>query len=148
MIIANPIYDIVFKRLMENEKNVESACVHVARQYRDLIEGQLLDQRSDFVEKLTHDSYVVPVDRITGRFKTKLDQLLSVFEQSHFIDESEIIKDYPYEAETEELKMMTEILHHSGIDPQTRKEIEDEREAWRSVYALFEDERRENTKKR
>ena len=124
-------------------RNINSACIHVERQYRDLIEGQLLDEKSDFIEKLTHDSYVVQVERITDRFKTRLDKLLSVFEQSHFVDDYKIIKEYLYQADTEELRMMTEILHHSGTDPETRKKIEDEREAWRSVNALFEDKERE-----
>ena len=125
-----------------NLKNVASACLHAAREYRDLVEGQLLLQKSDFVEKLTHDSYVVQVNRIAGRFKTPLDKLLSVFEQAHFVDEQAITKDYPYETDSEELKIMTDILHHSGSNPVTRKEIEDEQEAWRSVNALFEDERK------
>ena len=58
------------------------------------------------------------------------------------MDEHAIIKDYPYETDTEELTIMTDILQHSGSDPATRKEIEDEQEAWRSYYALFEDERK------
>ena len=37
---------------------------------------------------------------------------------------------------------MTEILHHFDTDPQRRKEIEDEHEAWRSVNALFEKKER------
>ena len=34
---------------------------------------------------------------------------------------------------------MTEILHHTGTDPKTREEIEIEREAWRTVNAMFEE---------
>lgn len=166
MIIANPIYDVVFKRLMENERiakffigtllnqTVESVAVRPQEfTYTKELFG-LAVFRLDFVavirteegelkvEKLTHDSYVVQVNRIAGRFKTPLDKLLSVFEQAHFVDEQAIIKDYPYQTDSEELKIMTDILHHSGSDPVTRKEIEDEQEAWRSVNALFEDERK------
>ena len=63
-----------------NLSNLESACVHVAREYRDMIDGQPLTTKSNFIEKLTHDSFVVQVNRIAGRFRTPLDKLLSVFE--------------------------------------------------------------------
>ena len=122
--------------------NINSACIHVERQYRDMIEEQVITERSEFVEKLTHDSYVVQVDRITDRYKSRLDKLLSVFEQSNFVDESEVIKEYKHFTEEEELKLMTGILHHSGTDPEARKQIEIEQEAWRSVNAMVEDERK------
>jgi Mg2+ and Co2+ transporter CorA len=34
---------------------------------------------------------------------------------------------------------MTDILHHSGTNPDERKRIEAEQEAWRTVNAMFED---------
>lgn len=118
---------------------IESACVHVERQYRDLINETILGQRSEFVEKLTHDSYVVQVERITGRYKSRLDKLLSVFEQSNFIDEDKVIKEYKYPTDVEDLKIITDILHHSGTDPESRREIDAEREAWRTVNAMMGD---------
>ncbi|MEM1214119.1 MAG: hypothetical protein AAGJ82_00440 [Bacteroidota bacterium] len=61
MVIANPIYDVVFKRLMENER--------VAKFFIGTI--------------------------------------------------------------------ITQILHHTGTDPETREEIEKEQEAWRTVNAML-----------
>ena len=120
---------------------IKTACIRVERQYRDLINESVIDVKNDFVEKLTHDSYVVQVERITERYKSKLDKLLSVFEQSNFIDEAQIIKEYKHEADEAEVKLMTEILHHSGTDPEARSQIEAEREAWRTVNAMVENER-------
>ena len=37
---------------------------------------------------------------------------------------------------------MTDILHHSGTNPNERKKIETEQEAWRTVNAMFESEKR------
>ncbi len=128
--------------------NVETACVGVERQYRDMINDKVLETKNDFIEQLTHDSYIVQVKRITGRYKSRLDKLLSVFEQSNFIDDTETIKEYHYPVENdEEMKKVMDILHHSGIDPETRKAIEAEREAWRSVNAMFEEEKRAFEKK-
>jgi hypothetical protein len=123
-------------------KGIDTACIHVERQYKDLINESILGVKSDFVEQLTHDSYVVQVNRITDRYKSRLDKLLSVFEQSHFIDEKEIVKEYHHAIEEEEIKLMRDILHHSGTDPATKKQIEIEREAWRTVDAMIENERK------
>lgn len=117
--------------------DIETACIRVERNYKDLINKTIIEKKSDFVEKLTHDSYIVQVDRITNRFQTRLDKLLSVFEQSNFIDDRKIIKQFPHPTDTEDVKILTDILHHSGSDPDERKRIEDEQEAWRTINAMF-----------
>lgn len=118
---------------------IETACIHVERQYKDMINNSILKHKSDFVECLTHDSYVVQVRRITGRYQSKLDKLLSVFEQNNFVDDKEIIKEYHFKTNDKNVKTMTDILHHSGTDPETKAEIEREKEAWRTVDAMFEE---------
>jgi hypothetical protein len=117
-------------------------CIKVERNYIDLINRTVLQTKSDFVERLTHDCFVVQVQRITGRYQTRLDKLLSVFEQTNFLDDKKIVKEFTHETDLEELKLMTEILHHSGTNTAERKKIEAEQEAWRSYYALFADERK------
>jgi len=118
-------------------QNVKTACVHVERQYRDLINETILTEKSHFIEGLTHDSYIIQVKRLTGRYQTKLDKLLSIFEQRNFVEDTKTIKNYPYELDDEELKRVTDILHMTGIDPASRKEIEVEQEAWRTIEAMF-----------
>ena len=125
---------------------IKTACIHVERQYRDLINNSIIGEKSEFIEKLTHDSYIVQVERITDRYKSRLDKLLSVFEQSNFIDETKVIKEFNHPTE-KEVTIMTEILHHSGTDPESRRQIEVEREAWRTVNAMFEDKERVFLKK-
>lgn len=127
-------------------KNVKTACVHVERQYRDKINTSILTEKSNFIEGLTHDSYVVQVRRLTGKYLSKLDRLLSVFEQKNFIGDTETVKEYHYETKDEDVKVMTDILHLTGTDPARRKEIEAEQEAWRSVNAMFEEKEKAFTK--
>ena len=114
-------------------------CIKVERNYKDLINKTTLEIKSDFVEKLTHDSYVVQVDRITDRYQTRLDKLLSVFEQTNFVDDQKITKEFNHTTDLEEVQIMTDILHHSGTDPEEKKKIETEQEAWRTINAMFED---------
>ncbi len=122
---------------------IETACIKVERNYKDLVNKKIIDKKSDFVEKLTHDSFIVQVDRITNRYQTSLDKLLSVFEQNNFVDDNKITKEFQHPTDTEDLKILTDILHHTGINPEERKQIEIEQEAWRSVNAMFEDKERE-----
>jgi len=119
---------------------ISTPCIKVERKYKDLINKVILETKNEFVEKLTHDSYVVQVERITDRYSTKLDKLLSVFEQTNFVDDKKIIKEFNHTTDLEEVKIMTDILHHSGTDTEEKKKIETEQEAWRSVNAMFEDE--------
>lgn len=116
---------------------IETACLKAERNYMDLIEQKIVHQKSEFVEKLTHDCYIVQVERITNRYQTKLDRLLSLFEQSNFLDDKRIIKEYKHDIENEEIRISTDILHHAVVDPKEKKLIEDEQEAWRSINAMF-----------
>jgi hypothetical protein len=123
--------------------DIDSACIKVERKYKDLVNKTIIEKKSDFIEKLTHDSFVVQVDRITDRYQTSLDKLLSVFEQNNFADDRKITKQFQHPTDTEDVKIMTDILHHSGTNPEERKRIEDEQEAWRTVNAMFEDKEKE-----
>ena len=126
---------------------IETPCIKIERNYKDLINKKIIDKKSDFVEKLTHDSFIVQVDRITNNYSTKLEKLLSLFEQKHFIDEKRITKEFNHELDTEDIKLTTDILHFSGTNPAERKKIETEQEAWRTVNAMFEDKEKEFYKK-
>ena len=118
---------------------IKEACIKVERNYRDLVSKKIIDTRSDFVEKLTHDSYIVQVGRITNRYQTRLDKLLSVFEQTNFLDDTKITKEFKHDTDIEEVKIITDILHYSGTDPVEKKKLETEQEAWRTVDALTGD---------
>lgn len=118
---------------------ITSACLKVERNYKDLVNNSRIETKSDFIEKLTHDSYVVQVERITNKYQTKLDKLLSLFEQTNFVDDRRIVKEFTHEIDNEDIKLSTDILHFSGTNTEERKKIENEQEAWRSVNAMFED---------
>jgi hypothetical protein len=125
---------------------IETPCLKVERNYQDLVNKTTLATKSEFIEKLTHDSFVVQVERITDRYQTRLDKLLSVFEQRNFTDDKEITKNFAHEPDIEELKTITDILHYVGTDPQERKKIEIEQEAWRTINAMFEEKERKYQK--
>lgn len=120
---------------------IDTPCIKIERNYKDLINKKTLYTKSDFVEKLTHDSFIVQVERITNSYQTRLDKLLSVFEQTNFVDDTKVVKEFTHLTDLEEVKLITDILHYSGTNPEEKKKIETEQEAWRSINALFDDER-------
>jgi hypothetical protein len=110
---------------------IETSTVRVKRQYLDLISNQVIDKKSEFIEKLTHDCFVVQLPRIETKQQTRLDKLLSIFEQTNFVDDKKIIKQYNHQIDEEGVKEMAEVLHYIGTDPTEKKQIEDEQEAYR-----------------
>ncbi len=123
-----------------NLPEIETPCLKIERNYKDLVNQQIILERSDFAEKLTHDSFIVQVKRITNRYQTKLDKLLSLFEQKYFLDDKKITKNFQHDLESDEdIKSTTTILHYVGTNPDERKLLEDEQEAWRSIDVMMGD---------
>jgi hypothetical protein len=107
--------------------NIKATAVKVCRTYIDMIGKTEIKQRNKLIESLTHDGYFVQIPYITGKPRTLLESLLSIFEQKYFIDEKNTLKEYEYPIEDENLKMMVDILQHAASDAKTRREME---EAW------------------
>jgi hypothetical protein len=112
-------------------QDIESAVLKVNRHYIDLLTHKVIDKKSEFIERLTHDCFVVQLGRIESRVGTKLEKLLSVFEQHYFIDGDNTIKEYRHKIDDENIGRMVEKLHYVGTEPAERKKIEDEKEAFR-----------------
>ncbi len=134
--IKKPLPIIAIYLLGFDLAGVESAAVKAARNYTDLLTNKIINQKSDFIERLSHDCYVVQMTRFNDNVHTRLEQLLSVFEQNNFIDANQTIKEYKYEVKDEQLRSIIDVLHYVGTDPTSRKEIDKEIEAWRTIDAL------------
>jgi hypothetical protein len=110
---------------------IDAVVIHVSRTYRDVIARRDLHVKSEFIECLTHDSYVVQIPRIDGKSRSRLEKMLNIFEQNNFYDKTGILKQYGYEPDKEEddIRLMVEILCRVAANPEKREEIELE---WRS----------------
>ncbi|MDR0384639.1 MAG: hypothetical protein LBH60_01025 [Prevotellaceae bacterium] len=119
--------------LGNNLAGISSPCLKVGRTSIDMINNEPVNKKSAFVEKFTHDSYIIQTGRITDvRYTTNLDKLLSIFEQKYFIvEDSDTRKEYPYQPDDEIMTLITDLLYEMGADPQKRKEMENEKEALR-----------------
>lgn len=59
--------------------NIKNAVVKINREYRDVVTQELLEVKEEFVELLTHDSYLIQIRLLAGKSKTKLEKVLRVF---------------------------------------------------------------------
>ena len=64
---------------LNHAKNIP--VIKVARSYYDLATGKVLSKKEDFIESLTHDSFIIQIPFISGHRRTELEQLLHVFDQ-------------------------------------------------------------------
>ncbi len=115
---------------------VETACAHIAEQYRDMINQSIVEE-NNFIKRLPYDTYLIQAPRITDRYTTRLDKLLSIFEQNNFLADTEIIKEYEHEIDDEEIKIIADMLYYTGVASKVRKEIENEHEAHRTINEMM-----------
>ena len=106
---------------------IQAAAIKVGRLYVDMIGEKEITEKSEWIESLTHDGYFVQIPHISGKPRTLLEKLLSVFEQKYFVDNKETIKEYEYPIDNEDVKVMLEMLKHAAAEEKTRREME---EAW------------------
>jgi len=134
--IEEPLPIITIYLLGFTLPETDAIVIHVSRTYQDMINKKELKVKSEFIECLTHDSYIVQIPHIEGKTRSRLEKLLTIFEQKYFVDDKGIRKEYLYEIDDENIRYILDLLYHTGADPKTQKIIEDEwwsSELWEEV---------------
>jgi len=72
-----PIITIYFLGFPLN--SIQSGVVKISRDYRDVVTQEILDIKEDFVELLTHDSYLIQVHKLAKAARNKLERVLHIF---------------------------------------------------------------------
>ncbi|MCL2688719.1 MAG: hypothetical protein FWE57_02575 [Chitinispirillia bacterium] len=108
----------------------------------DLRTNEKLSSNDYFVGSLTHNAYFIQALRIKPSYKTKLDNLLSIFEQANFIGETETTKglnltEEDLEQVDPELKELVRILQKSAADEETLKMLQKEQEYLEAMEEAF-----------
>jgi hypothetical protein len=100
--------------------------VLIRRTYHDLITGEEFPCREDFIELLTHDSYVIQLSELKQRRRTKLERLLALFEQMH-LQANAHLKEFQDDL-PEEFQVVLDRLYQAALDKRLREEmaLEDE----------------------
>ena len=122
---AMPILSIYF--LGHKLEHITVPIIKVQRQYYDVTTGEEIKQREEFIESLTHDSFIIQIPHLRQKYQTEVEQLLSVFDQKNATSDHHILnvkeQDFP-----EKYRPLIRRLQRAIAEPHVREtmEIEDE----------------------
>jgi hypothetical protein len=123
--IALPIISIYF--LGHKLEHASAPVIKVCRKYIDLSSGDEIPEKEEFIESLTHDSFIIQIPYLKDRRRNELEKLLSVFDQSNISEDHHIlnITEVDYD---EEYRELIRRLQRAIAEPEVRNtmDVEDE----------------------
>ncbi len=138
---ALPIITIYF---LGFKLSIEKSILKINRIYTDLSNGETIFARDEFIEKLSHDSYIIQIPFLPKATKSHLEEILSVFSQRWVFDkEKRWVMNFSSEIEDEDLKIIAERLAYAVKDVELQQKIRAEEDIDYSIEQVL----RENEKK-
>ena len=111
--------------------------IQVNRKYLDAYSKTEITQKDQFIESLTHDSYIISIEDLKERRRNELEILLSIFDQDNRTEDQHILnvreEDFPLQ-----FRPIIRRLQHAVEVP----EIRDNMEAEDTILEEFEDQER------
>jgi hypothetical protein len=86
---------------------------------------------------LTHRAYFIQTKKIKPNYNTKLEKLLSIFEQANFIDRNTTTKGYSISDLEPGMKEIIDILQYIAGDKDTRKALDKEAYYQEALVDMF-----------
>ncbi|MDM8519442.1 hypothetical protein QUF64_05290, partial [Anaerolineales bacterium HSG6] len=80
-IVQKPLPIVTIYFLGYPLENIIAPVIRVARQYYDVTTGEEIQTREEFIESLTHDSYIIQIPLLHPDHQTEVEELLMVFDQ-------------------------------------------------------------------
>ena len=122
---AIPLLSIYF--LGYSLDHFKASVIRVQRECYDDATDEKLDGEEEFIECLTHDSYVIQVPYLSDEHKTEVEKMLAIFDQSKLTPDHHILNiveaDYPAK-----YRPIIRRLQRAVAEPEVRQkmDIEDE----------------------
>ena len=113
------------------------ASIKVKRQYLDALTNQPITARHDFIEALTHDAYIIQIPQLHLSMQSELERVLSIFEQTHFVDEKHHSIDYERETEDSLLRSILRRLHRLRVEEDVQKKMDLEDQLYAETMAAI-----------
>ena len=86
---ALPIISIYF--LGHRLEHTQAPVIKVNREYLDLATNKIITKEEEFIESLTHDSYIIQIPELQHKRRTDLECVLSVFDQDNQTNDDHIL---------------------------------------------------------
>ena len=130
---ALPIITIYF--LGFRLANVITSIMKVNREYIDLITDKKIDAKEEFVEKLTHDSYIIQIPRLKKKVRNEIERVLKVFNQSYVTDgDKKTLEFSEKDFENDELlQLIASRLRKAATEEELLRKIEIEEEVENTI---------------
>ncbi len=87
---ALPIISIYF--LGYSLKSIDAPVIAVKRKYYDVVRNKEIKAKDEFIESLTHDSFVIQIPYLKKRRRSDLEILLSIFDQENKLYDKHILE--------------------------------------------------------
>ena len=137
-----PIITIYLLGYLE-DKNLP-AVVEIDRIYKDVKSQKAINgYKNDFIEKLTHNSYIIQLTKLDDFIQTPLDRILTIFDQKKQTKQREILE-YPDEesekfSSDELLQRAIKRLAKAVLEEKLRKDLEFEEEMEETFSNIVEE---------
>lgn len=135
--VANPLYDAVFKYMMEDERIAKTLLSALLQKTVYDYEGNEVHQEmpDPFVESLQHDSIIVQIPLLKGRVNNRLEKILSVFDQSQiYPDDQRMLElDENKYADDAEMAHILHRLQSAAANPYIRNRMNAEDEFFQAL---------------
>jgi hypothetical protein len=119
--------------------NLTHSVVKINREYKDMLTGETIDGvKEEFVELLTHDSFVIQARRLPPETKTKLERVLQIFNPKFKTNDRHKL-DFTGNTDDPIVQKMVNRLQRAIVSDEVRHNMDVEDE----VYRILE---RENKK--
>ncbi len=122
--------------------DLDAPVVLSERIYRDIYYNKIIQRTSDFIEKLSHNTYVIQVPRLKLVLRTKLTELLEIFNQEHQTDENKILRLEEVSNE-EDIRLIIARLERAGSNNEIREKMEKEKYLQSAYEEMFGEKDRE-----
>jgi len=108
--------------------NIHAGVVKINREYRDVVTQEVLEIKEDFVELLTHDSYLIQARKLPPEARTKLERVLQVFSPIYQTTNDQHQLDFQGDTNDPLIKKMVDRLGRAIASEDIRENIDVEDE--------------------
>jgi hypothetical protein len=110
--------------------SIPSGVVKINREYIDVVTQEKLDIKEEFVELLTHDSYLIQVRKLGQATRTRLERVLQIFSPVYQSPNDRHQMDFQGDTNDPLVRKMAERLGRAIADEEIREkmDVEDELE--------------------
>ncbi len=109
-------------------EHLKAPVIKVKRHYYDAVQNQEIHTKEDFIESLTHDSYVIQVSQLQEPCQSEIEQLLAIFDQHKHLPSDEHILEIDEKIYPAKYRSIIRRLQQAIAEPEIRKTMDGEDE--------------------